>query len=86
MITFNVVKEPCGWAIRLGERMTTSFWSREVAISEANALAAAIRRHGERTEVVVEGAQPCATTMRPSGPSSSRLTGVRRITVEASMR
>jgi hypothetical protein len=86
MITFNVVKEPCGWAIRLGERMTTSFWSREVAISEANALAEAIRRHGECTEVVVEGVQPGATTMRPSGSSSSRLAAVHRATVEASVR
>jgi hypothetical protein len=56
MIVFNVVKEPHGWAVRMGESMTTPFWSRDLAVLEANRLAAAIRRHGERTEVVVEGA------------------------------
>lgn len=78
MITFNVVKEPCGWAIRMGERMTTPFWSRDVAISEANALANAIRCHGVYAEVVVEGVQSGVTTMRPSGSSSSRLAAVPR--------
>ncbi len=58
MITFDVVKEEHGWAIRMGKRMTTTFWSRELAIREANYLADAIRRHGECVEVVVEGADP----------------------------
>ena len=58
MITFNVVKEQHGWAIRMGERMTTTFRSREVAIREAYCLADAIGCHGERTEVIVEGADP----------------------------
>lgn len=78
MITFNVVKEPCGWAIRMGERMTTPFWSREVAICEANALADAIRCHGECAEVVVEGVQPGVTTTRLGSSSSSRLAVVPR--------
>ena len=78
MITFNVVKEPCGWAIRIGERMTTPFWSREVAISEANALADAIRCHGECAEVVVEGIQPGVTAKRLNGSNSSRLAAVHR--------
>ena len=56
MIIFNVVKEPHGWAIRMGERMTTPFRLREFAIREANCLADAIRRHGERTQVIIEGA------------------------------
>ncbi len=55
MITFNVVKEPHGWAIRMGERMTTPFRSKELAVREAKCLAQAIRRHGERTEVIIEG-------------------------------
>ncbi len=55
MITFNVVKEPHGWAIRMGERMTTPFRSKDLAVREANCLARAIRRHGERTEVIIEG-------------------------------
>ena len=58
MIRFNVVKETHGWAIRMGERMTTPFWSKEQAVRQAKLLAEAIRRHGELTEVVVEGATP----------------------------
>lgn len=58
MIIFNVVKETHGWAVRMGERMTTPFWSRELAIQEAHVLADAIRRHGEGAEVVVQGPAP----------------------------
>jgi len=36
MITFDVVKEEHGWAVRMGKRMTTPFRSREQAIREAN--------------------------------------------------
>jgi hypothetical protein len=65
MIIFNVVKEEHGWSVKTGHKMTTPFWSRTVAISEANRLAAAIRRHGEMTEVVIEGgeAQPAEPTL-----------------------
>ena len=56
MITFRVVKEQHGWAIRMGEGMMTPFWSRDLAIRQANSLAAAIRCHGECAEVIVEGA------------------------------
>jgi hypothetical protein len=58
MITFNVVKEKHGWAIRMGERMTTPFWSRDLAIQEAICLANAIRCHGECAEVVVDSVNP----------------------------
>ncbi len=58
MITFNVVKERHGWAIRTDKRMTTPFWSRDLAIREANCLARAIRCHGECAEVIVEGVVP----------------------------
>ena len=58
MITFNVVKEKHGWAIRLGEGMTTPFRSRDLAVREANCLAEAIGCHGEHTEVVVESTDP----------------------------
>ena len=58
MITFSVVKEQYGWAIRVGEGMKTLFWSRDLAIREANCLADAIRCHGECAEVIVEGADP----------------------------
>ena len=58
MITFNVVKEQHGWAIRMGERMKTLFWSRDLAIREANRMADGLRCHGEYAEVIVEGADP----------------------------
>jgi hypothetical protein len=55
MITFDVVKEPHGWCVRTGQQMTTHFLSRKAAVREAQCLAAAIGRHGVRTEVIVEG-------------------------------
>lgn len=60
VITFNVVKEQYGWAIRLGDRMSTLFWSRDAAVREANCLAQAIRAHGQRTQVVIQGGQLCS--------------------------
>lgn len=76
MITFNVVKEPCGWAIRMDERMTTPFWSRDLAIREANALADAIRCHGECAEVVIEAVEPELPRTWLKGSSSSRMDAV----------
>ncbi len=54
MLTFNVVKEPYGWAIRMGDRMSTPYRSRLSAIRDAHGLADAIRRQGGSIEVVVE--------------------------------
>ena len=59
MITFKVVKEQHGWAIRMGEGVATPFWSRDSAVREAHCLAGAIRCHGERTEVIIEGTDQC---------------------------
>jgi hypothetical protein len=73
MITFNVVKEEHGWAIRIGERMTTPFRSRDVAIREANCLADAIRCHGVCAEVIIEGADPNEPLKKISGSSSDLL-------------
>ena len=73
MITFEVVKEQYGWAIRMGERMKTLFWSQDLAIREANCLADAIRCHGECAEVIVEGADPNELPTRIKGSSSARL-------------
>ena len=58
MIIFSVVRETHGWAVRMGQRMTTPFWSRDLAIQEAHGLADAIRSHGQSTRVVIEGAAP----------------------------
>jgi hypothetical protein len=57
MITFKVVREEFGWAVRVGERMSTHFRLREKAIHGAKALADGIRRHGAPAEVVIEGAE-----------------------------
>jgi len=78
VITFNVVKEQHGWAIRMGEGMTTPFWSRELAVHEASCLAAAIRRHGECAKVIIEGADPSASPKMIKGLSSSRLEALLR--------
>jgi hypothetical protein len=56
MITFKVVKERHGWAIRMGDGTMTPFWSSDLAVREANRLAATIRCHGECAEVIIEGA------------------------------
>ena len=73
MVTFEVEKEQYGWAIRMGERMKSLFWSRDLAIREANCLADAIRCHGECAEVIVEGADPNELPTRIKGSSSARL-------------
>ena len=60
MITFRVVKETHGWAVRLGEQMTTPFWSKSSAVQEASCLAEALGCHGEYTEVLVDGVRLAA--------------------------
>lgn len=71
MITFDVVKEEHGWAIRMGKCMTTPFRSRERAIREANCLADTIRCHGECVEVVVEGADPNEALKKIKGSNAA---------------
>ena len=78
MITFNVVREQHGWAIRMGEGMTTPFRSRDLAICEAHRLADAIRCHGQCAEVIAEGIDPeeparKIKTIRAARPASSWL-------------
>ncbi len=69
MLTFNVVKEPYGWAIRMGDRMSTPYRSRLSAIRDAHGLAEAIRRQGGCTEVVVEGEELGETFIVTREPS-----------------
>ena len=78
MITFNVVKEQNGWAVRMGERMTTPFRSRDLAIQEANCLAEAIRCHGECAEVIVEGAEPNDSPKIAKNLSTARIDSLLR--------
>ena len=80
MITFSVVKEQHGWAVRSGACMMTPFWSRDLAIREANCLAEAIRRHGQLTEVVIECVErvvPAALPRLGSTRPKTRLWGLR---------
>lgn len=65
MICFRVVKEPYGWAVRIGEGMMTPFTSRSLAFDHANGMAAALRGRGETAEVIVEDlAAPAAPAVR----------------------
>lgn len=61
LITFEVVKESYGWAIRRDRQMMTPMWCRDLAVAEAERMVEALRRHGERAEVRIcetdEGAQ-----------------------------
>jgi hypothetical protein len=54
MIRLRVAKDEYGWSIQIGEQMTSPFRRREVAIREANRLAADIRTRGGQVETVVE--------------------------------
>ena len=53
-IRFRVVKEPYGWAVRLGDAMMTPFQSQPSAIRHASGIVEALRQRGEIAEVVVE--------------------------------
>ena len=85
MIIFNVVKEEHGWAVKMADHMTTPFWSRELAVLEANALAKGIRCHGQRAEVTIQSevlvkANPAIRSIAGSRPhpfSWRRRAGVR---------
>ncbi len=65
MHTFRIVKERFGWAVRLGDRMSTPFWFQAPAIREAQRLSEALRRHGLVAEVVIEE-EPNETTIDPA--------------------
>jgi len=78
MITFNVVKEQYGWAIRIGKHMTTPFWSRDLAVREASSLADAIRCHGECVQVIVEVADQNDPPKMIKGFGPSRVDAVSR--------
>lgn len=58
MISFRVVKERYGWAVRMGDGMMTPFRSRGRAIEHASSFAETLRRNGEPAEVVLEEAEP----------------------------
>jgi alpha-beta hydrolase superfamily lysophospholipase len=73
MVIFKVVKEEYGWTIRTGDCMSAPFWSRDTAVREANLLADAIRRHGERVRVIVQDPRPgWMASSDPGQPTASR--------------
>lgn len=53
-ISFRVVKEPYGWAVRLGDGLMTPFPSEASALDHANGCAEALRRQGVRVEVLLQ--------------------------------
>lgn len=62
-ISFRVVKEPYGWAVRLGDGMMTPFRSQNLALQHAKDIAEALRRRGELAEVVIE--EVCTSELGP---------------------
>jgi hypothetical protein len=51
--------------------MSTPFWSRELAVQEANCLCEALRRHGEPAQVMVEQVMEMGEPTRSFAPLSS---------------
>ena len=54
MITFEVVKEPYGWAVRQADCMMMPACSRAVALEQAVRMVAALRGLGQAAELRVE--------------------------------
>ncbi len=52
-ITFEVVKETYGWAIRRDRQMMSPVWCKALAVDQAQRMVDALRRHGERAEMKV---------------------------------
>jgi hypothetical protein len=73
MICFRVVKEPYGWAVRMGQGMMTPFRSRRRAIEHANGFVEALRQRGEPAQVVIEG---WPTERKPEARSWSRISAL----------
>jgi hypothetical protein len=72
-ISFRIVKEPYGWAVRNGHGMMTPFRSRALALEHANGIAEALRQRGEAAQVILE--EPTI------GPPASRVRPRSRFTV-----
>lgn len=52
-ITFEVVKEAYGWAVRRDHQMMTPCWCKAVAVDQAQRMVDVLRQHGERAEMRV---------------------------------
>lgn len=67
MQTFRVVKEHHGWAVRLGDSMSTPFWTRAMAIREAECLCESLRRHGVMAQISIEADAEGEADREPPG-------------------
>lgn len=59
MITFEVVKEPYGWAVRRDGMMMPA-WCEAAAMAEAQRMVSALHRHGMAAQVRVQSSEMCA--------------------------
>jgi hypothetical protein len=57
VITFAVVKEPYGWAIRRDHCMMTPVWCKALAVEQAGRMVEALRRNGQAAELWIEDAE-----------------------------
>lgn len=64
IISFRIVREPYGWAVRMGDGVMTPFESRQLALQHAQGFADVLRGCGERVEVVCD--EEAASRPRPS--------------------
>ena len=53
MITFEIVKEPYGWAVRRDDCMMMPAWCEAVAVEEAQRMVSALRRHGQQAQLTI---------------------------------
>jgi hypothetical protein len=54
MHTFMIVQESSGWKIQLGSAMSAPCKSQAMALEQAERMAEAIRRHGEKVVIIVD--------------------------------
>ena len=53
MITFEIVKEPYGWAVRRDDCMMMPAWCEAVAVEEAQRMVSALHRHGQQAQLTI---------------------------------
>lgn len=56
MITFEVVKEPYGWAVRRDDCMMMPAWCRSMAMEEAQRMVNTLRSHGQPAQLLAQEA------------------------------
>ena len=53
MITFEIVKEPYGWAVRRDDCMMMPAWCKAVAVEEAQRMVSTLHRHGQQAQLTI---------------------------------